>query len=325
MKRKILSWLVLLALGLGSAPGARALSWTPGWTLLPVGPGRTITASEKAQARTLGDAIDSASSARTAIQAWEAIAAAQPGDVEAWVEIGKLRLLEGAAYRQSARDRLVCYKAALQACERAMATNPEFLRRVQGGQTTREAIGALGAREMGAMQFWSTGVFYIFRDCLGFFGRVFNVRQLAGVKKVLTRMDAVDPTWEDYSSTFSWGIYYLALPASQGGDRVKARECFDRAVALGEHRSLPRWGRGKYFYVATEEKAAARADLEAVRAQDLSVLAGNRSWNRYFQADAARLLAQKAHARTGAGDPDGLGCRGRDICSPSISHSMAPG
>lgn len=248
--------------------------------------------AEKAQARRLGDAIDSASTARTAIEAWEAIAAAQPGDAEAWTEIGKLRLLEGAAYRQSARDRLVCYKAALQACERAMATNPEFLRRVQGGQTMREAIRALGAREMGAMQFWSTGIFYIFRDCLGFFGRIFNVRRIAAAKEVLLRMDAVDPTWEDYSSTFSWGIYYLVLPSSQGGDRVKARECFDRAVALGAHRALPRWGRGKYFYVAMGEKAAARADLEAVLAQDLNLLAGNRSWNRYFQADAARLLAE---------------------------------
>jgi len=291
MKRRFLPWLVLLALGLGPAPGARAVSWTPGWTNLPVGPGRAITVAEKAQARRLGDAIDSASSARTAIQAWEAIAAAQPGDAEAWTEIGLLRLLEGAAYRQSARDRLVCYKAALQACERAMATNPEFLRRVQGGQTTVEAIGALGARDMAAMQFWSTGIFYIFRDCLGFFGRILNVRQMAGTKEVLLRMDAVDPAWEEYASTFSWGIYYLALPSSQGGDRVKARECFDRAVARGEHRTLPRWGRGKYFYVAVGEQALARADFAAVLAQDLNHLAGNRSWNRYFQADAARLLA----------------------------------
>ncbi|MDI1336249.1 MAG: TRAP transporter TatT component family protein [Lacunisphaera sp.] len=292
MRRRFFRWLVLLALGLGNAPGARAVSWTPGWTNRPVGPGRTITVEEQASARRLGDAIDSAASARTAIQAWEAIAAAQPGDTEAWTEIGMLRLLEGAAYRQSARDRLVCYQAALQACERAMATNPEFLRRVQGGQTTVEALGALGARDMGAMQFWSTGIFYIFRDCLGFFGRIFNVRQLAGAKEVLLRMDAVDPAWEDYASTFSWGIYYLALPSSQGGDRVKARECFDRAVALGAHRALPRWGRGKYFYGAMGEPAAARADFEAVRAQELNGLAGNRSWNRYFQADAARLLAR---------------------------------
>jgi len=292
MKRRFLPWLVLLAMGLGNAPGARAVNWTPGWTNLSFGPGRTITISEKAEARRLGDAIDSASSARIAIQAWEAIAAAQPGDSEAWTEIGMLRLLEGAAYRQRARDRLVCYKAALQACERAMATNPEFLRRVQGGQTTLQAIGALGARDMGAMQFWSTGIFYIFRDCLGVFGRIFNVRQMVGAKEVLMRMDAVDPAWEDFASTFSWGIYYLALPSSQGGDRVKARECFDRAVALGEHRTLPRWGRGKYFYVAMGEKPAARADLEFVLAQDLNSLAGNRSWNRYFQADAARLLAQ---------------------------------
>ena len=35
-----------------------------------------------------------------------------------------------------------------------------------------------------------------------------------------------------------------------------------------------------------------QVDLTAVVARDLAGLGGNRSWNRYFQAEAASLLAK---------------------------------
>ncbi len=282
----------MVAFLLGGGSTVQALSWAPGWTARLATGAHPLTALERAEARRLGDAIDSPATARTAIIAWEAVAAGQPDEPEAWIELALLRLLEGAAYRQHPKDRLKCYIAALQDCERAMATNPEFLHRVQRGQKASEAVEVLGRREMGAMNFWSTGVFYIFRDCLGLFGRITNARSMEGAKAMLVRMDAIDPAWEEYVSTFSWGIYFFAMPSSRGGDKVRARECFDLAVVRGVHRSLPRWGRAKYFYLARGETANARADLTAVVARELDELGGNQSWNRYFKAEAAILLSK---------------------------------
>lgn len=291
--KNLRSYLFLLILALlGTSPTAHAISWTPGWSLQTTPNPSPASAETRANAKRLSNAIDSTESARTAILAWEAIAAAQPDDVEAWTELACLHLLEGAAYQQNSKARLRCYLAGLQACERAMATNAEFLRRVKAGETTSQAATALGPREMGAMHFWATGVFYIFRDCLGFFGRISNVGQMDSAKAMLVRMDAVDPTWEEYTSTFSWGIYYLAMPSSRGGDKAKARDCFDRAVKLGVNRTIPRWGRGKYFYVAMGETAASQADLAAVAALNIDDLGGSRPWNRYLKAEAARLVAK---------------------------------
>ena len=292
MKTRVVRLALGAALLLGGAVSAQALSWAPGWTAPPAIRVSAVTAAELTEARRLGDAIESPVSARAAVVAWAAIAAGQPDQPEAWIELAMLRLLEGAAYRNRPGDRLKCYVAALQDCERAMATNPGFLRLVRQGQQPWTAAAALGSREMGAMNFWSTGVFYIFRDCLGLFGRITNVRAMEGARDMLVRMDAIDPPWEEYVSTFSWGIYYLAMPSSRGGDKVRARESFDLAVTRGVHRTLPRWGRAKYFYLPRGETTAARADLAAVVASDLDELGGNRSWNRYFQAEAARLLAQ---------------------------------
>ncbi len=292
MKTRLPFLLTMVALGVSGCAAPRSVSWAPGWAWPSAGESRRVLAAERAEARRLGDSIDSAESAAKAIRAWEVIAAAQPDEPEAWIELACLRLLEGAAYRQRAQDRLGCYAAGLQACERAMATNPEFLRRVRAGESAWQAAAALGPREMGAMHFWSTGVFYIFRDCLGLFGRIVNVGKMEAARTMLHHMDAIDPAWEEHTTTFSWGIYYLAMPAARGGDKARARECFDRAVALGAHRTLPRWGRGKYFYSAVGEAASARADLLAVAERDLEGLGGNKSWNRYFKAEAARLLAE---------------------------------
>ena len=283
---------VLLALCALGFSGCASTQWTAGWTQVPATSGQPAPAEAVAVARQLGDAVDSPETARAAISAWETVANANPGDAEAWTEVASLRLLEGAAYRDRSGDRLVCYIASLQACEHAMATNPEYLKRVQAGQNTWQAAAALGRREMRAMHFWATGVFYIFRDCLGLFGRIANVAKMDGAKAMLQHIDAIDPSWEDYTTTFSWGIYYLAMPSSLGGDKARAGEYFDRAVTLGEHRLLPRWGRGKYFYPAVGKASAARADLEAVVRRDLDRLEGNRSWNRYFKTDATRLLTQ---------------------------------
>lgn len=292
MKTLLPFLLTMVALGVGGCVSQRPARWDPGWVVRSAGETRLVAVEERAEARRLGDVIDSADSAGEAIRAWEVIAAAQPDDPEAWIELGCLRLLEGAAYRQDARARLGCYVAGLQACERAMATNPDFLRRVQAGDSPWQAAAALGPREMGAMHFWSTGIFYIFRDCLGLFGRIVNVGKMEAAKTMLQHMDAIDPAWEEHTTTFSWGIYYLAMPTARGGDKGRARECFNRAVALGAHRTLPRWGRGKYFYSAVGENESARADLKAVAERDLDHLGGNRSWNRYFKAEAARLLAE---------------------------------
>lgn len=286
----LVRFVLVAALLLGGAASAQALSWAPGWTVPIATRVSPATAAKLAEARRLGDVIDSPASARAAIVAWEAIAAGQPDQPEAFIELATLRLLEGAAYRNTRKDRLKCYVAALQDCERAMATNPGFHRRVQQGQKPWEAVAALGPREMGAMNFWSTGVFYIFRDCLGLFGRIINFRAMEGARDMLVRMDAIDPAWEEYVSAFSWGIYYLAMPSSRGGDKVRARESFDLAVTRGVHRTLPRWGRAKYYYLPRGEIAAARADLTAVVERDLDELGGNRSWNRNFQAEAASLL-----------------------------------
>ena len=276
---------------------AHALEWKRGWetqsqdTLAYQDTPRPVSLGD---AEKLRDGVDSLESIQRAIQAWKQVAAAQPDDPAPWTELASLYLLEGAAYQTGRATRLRAYKDALTASERAMACNPQFLRRVSSGESPWEAASALKLEEAGALHFWVTGIFYIFRDCLGPWSRIRNVRWMKAAHAMLDRLDAVDPTWGGSVSTFSRGIYYLAMPKFQGGDRKKARACFDRAVAAAPNRTVARWGRGKYFHAAMGNEEAARADLEHVANQPIEELEGNRAWNRYIRRDAESLLAAKA-------------------------------
>jgi tetratricopeptide (TPR) repeat protein len=293
---------VLLLLALLLCGGVRlfALEWERGWssaqvapltsTSAPSAPSSSDTARGYEEARRLTDAVDSAESARLAVEAWQRVAQAAPEDPQPWTELASLHLLEGAAFRSKRSDKLQAYKAALTASERAMATHPEFRRRVLAGEDPWRAAEVLGAEEVGAMHFWVTGVFYIFKDCLGTFGRVRHVRWMKGARQMIDRMDAVDASWGGHVSEFSRGIFYLAMPRFQGGDREKARQSFDRSVDAAPDRTVARWGRAKYFHPEVGDAAAALADLRVVAAQPLDSLQGSRSWNRFIQRDAQELL-----------------------------------
>ena len=99
-----------------------------------------------------------------------------------------------------------------------------------------------------------------------------------------------DPEWGDGAVGFAWGIYYVALPESVGGDLERSRTILDGLVAARPDALLPRWGRGKYFHTRTRDKEACRRDLEWVVSQDPRRAPGKLAWNVYFHADASLLL-----------------------------------
>ncbi len=282
-----------------AATGTRTTAADAVSSATPAAP-RSGAASDTAgyeEARRLTDAVDSAKSAQLAVEAWQRVAQAAPDDPRPWTELASLHILEGAAFRARRGDKLAAYKAALTASERAMSTHPEFRRRVLAGDDPWRAAEVLGKGEVGAMHFWVTGVFYIFKDCLGNVGRVRHSRWMKGARQMTDRMDAVDETWGGYISEFSRGIFYLAMPRFQGGDREKARAAFNRAVDAAPDHTVARWGRAKYFHPEVGDLAAAHADLRVVAAKPLDSLQGSRSWNRFIQRDAQELLQRYQRRR----------------------------
>jgi hypothetical protein len=103
-------------------------------------------------------------------------------------------------------------------------------------------------------------------------------------------MTSIDPDWNGGALHFTWGVYYLSIPESIGGDRKKSAAFFSKAIEVGPDRLLNRWGRAKYFHVKMKNPQGFREDLEWVLAQDAGRSPVHAAWNAFFKRDARQML-----------------------------------
>ncbi|MBN2398713.1 MAG: hypothetical protein JXI33_00045 [Candidatus Aminicenantes bacterium] len=234
---------------------------------------------------------DGAEALREAIQAYEEVLDMAPGNLEALDKLGHLYLLLGDGYEMSRAKKKACFIKAIQCNERAMFYgNRDFQKRISAGARLWESLPALTLNEMGAMHFWATGIFYYYKECLGFFGQIIHFRWIVRARMVMERMSELDPDWGRGMLHFNWGCYYLAIPESLGGDRKKARASFARAIDLGPEFMIFRWGRAKYFHFKMRDAESFKEDLRWVAAQNIADFADPYPWRVFFRKDAAFML-----------------------------------
>ncbi|WP_168442270.1 TRAP transporter TatT component family protein [Pontiella desulfatans] len=224
-----------------------------------------------------------------AIEALEKVLEQDTTDLEILARLSNLYIFKGAAYETSVRKKKAAYVKALHFNEIAMMTSPEFRREIEAGKKTWDAVAVLDETYLPAMSFWVTALFYQFDECLNKTLKPFNLRWVRRAEQVLARAYALGPDWGGGQLHFTYGIYYL-MPAIAGGDMEKSEAYFEKAVACGPDWLLNRWGRARYYYGKTGDRAAAMADLQWVLAQDAAQAPGPVFWNLYCQSDARELL-----------------------------------
>lgn len=280
-----------LLLGTLVTISAGCMSWTPGWELRPTRSSQTDAAMLLLRARATFDGADTAAKVKLAIESFEAASMADPANVDAATGACEAWCLLGAGYETRRSAKRHAYTAAVQHCERAMAINPEFARRIGAGESIDTAVTALGPAEMGAMHFWVTAVSYRFKETLPPLLYPFNLRWIERERVLLEQMTGVDPSWGDGAVAFAQAIFLLALPERFGGDMTRSRELLDTLVEAYPASLLPRWGRAKYYFDKTGDREAQGRDLRWVVARDPATANGQYPWNVYFHADAVRMLA----------------------------------
>jgi hypothetical protein len=158
------------------------------------------------------------------------------------------------------------------------------------GEPTWEACRVLSDREMEAMLFWVNAVFYWYKEGQWHIGQVINYRWIHRARSVMEHMTSINPDWGGGALHFTWGVYFLSIPGSIGGDLIKSAAYFEKALEIGPERLLNRWGRAKYYYVKTKNPAGFRKDLEWVLSRDVERSPGNFAWNVFFARDARQML-----------------------------------
>lgn len=266
------------------------MMWHSQWPDLSAVSTQSVASDLLEEAARLGHQADSQSSIAATVAAYQAVLAADPGNFQAHVSLAHLNILLGDGYATNIADKKEYFKKALLYAEGAMFTNPSFREKIQLGEPTWEACRVLGVREMEAMLFWVNAVFYSYKEGQWYIGQVVNYRWIQRARYVMEHMTSIDPDWGGGSLHFTWGVYFLSIPESIGGDRNKSAYYFEKAIEIGPDRLLNRWGRAKYYHVKMRNPGGFRKDLEWVLSQDVAQSPGNFAWNVFFARDARQML-----------------------------------
>lgn len=242
------------------------------------------------RAMQLYNSADEAEKIEQAIEAFKHVLKADPEHYDALTFISNLYILLGDAYSIKKPEKIDHFRSALIYSELAMYTNPEFKASVDKGAPVWEAAGFLTKRELDAMFFWTTALFYYYKEGLNGLGQVIEYRWVKRAKQVLDIMTGLDPEWGGGGLYFTWGVYYLSIPESVGGDRKLSEEYFKKAIDTGPDWLLNRWGRAKYYHVKMQNPLDFKEDLQWVLKQDIKSSKGPYPWKAYFIKDAQNML-----------------------------------
>jgi len=265
-------------------------TWKPDFSEIETKLPRSDTRKLLEQANTFAEEANSEDELRKAIHAYGKVLTADPDNYDALCFLSTFYLLLSDAYTKDKRIKVSCFHFAMNYAERAMYTHPGFKALIDQGTRIWDAVNALTTDEMDAMFFWTTAVFYYYKEGLGAVGQVINYAWVKRARLVLERMTEIDPNWGGGAIHFTWGIYYLSIPEAVGGDRELSAKYFAKAITTGPDWLLNRWGRAKYFHVKMRNPNEFKRDLAWVLAQDIRKAPGHFAWNSYFQKDAKDML-----------------------------------
>jgi len=266
------------------------MKWTPNWQA--AGADKPSQQAEKriGQARLLFEGAKDRDTLLASIDAYKNVLAVNPGDYETLFSLSTQYILLGTAYTERRSEKSDYFALAMDYAELAMYTNPQFRKIVDRGAPPWEAAGVLGQREVEAMFFWVTALQYEFKEGMTLAGKIVNRSWMEHGLTFLNRIEQVAPDFGGGAVEVAKVICYYVLPESKGGSTSKGDAYMALAVAKGEEWVLPRWARGKYYYVIKGEKEKARQDLEWVASRNLTESKDPTPWKIHFQENARALL-----------------------------------
>lgn len=213
-----------------------------------------------------------------------------PGDYSTLTVLSNQYILLGTAYTKQRGEKSRHFNQAMRYAELAMYSNVTFKQRVSAGTPLWEATELLEKAQVEAMFFWVTALQYDFKEGMNLAARIVNVRWMGHGLKFLDRIEQVAPEFGGGGVEFAKVICYYVLPKSMGGSKSMGDEYMNRSLARSDGWLLPRWARGKYYYVVNGQTDKARADLEWVASQNLENFNDPTAWKVHFQANAKELL-----------------------------------
>jgi tetratricopeptide (TPR) repeat protein len=287
MRLQVIFNCCLLIVYMALLAGCSIKSYHSAWPKDTLVTSSSQTAGLLASARKKFDTAGSEEDLLDSMESFKNVLEIDPGNREALTSLCNQYILLGTAYTSERSLKYQYYQKAMQNCELAMYTNPQFKHQVDKGKKPWEAAETLKAEDAPAMLFWVTALQYEFKEAMRLPSKVVNVRWMQHALVFLDRIKEVAPDYGNGAVELAYTVCYCVLPRLYGGDEQKCYGYMNEAVEKSEGHLLARWGRGRFFYQVTGDKESARKDLQWVIEQDPSEYRDVYPWKVHFQEDAA--------------------------------------
>jgi tetratricopeptide (TPR) repeat protein len=244
-----------------------------------------------AKAKILEATADSKEKVQQMIAAYEDVLKIDPQNLQAFTSLGQYYFMMAYAYSEYRKDKKTNYLKALQYNEKVLYIDPEFKLLADKGEKIWEACRVIKKDKIGAMYFWYLSLGNCWNECFNTLERLCTIFWAGRNKKMLDRMEELDPQWGSGRIYFALAAYYTITPGMFGGDMKKAEDYFNKALALGPHMSNFYYARALYYQTKKKDRNGFIADLHhtlAIDPRQADTLPY--PWAVWYQVKAKQLL-----------------------------------
>lgn len=226
-----------------------------------------------------------------AIAAWEEVVAQNPTHAGALNNLARAYYFLADAHLRPAGDdeaMLATYEKGILAGENAMmAISPDFKEQVTSGAKVEEAVKAIPKEGQEAL-YWYASSLGKFAVAKGFTTQLFYKDRIFAVMEHVLNLDE---TFFYGAPHRYFGAFYAKAPAFAGGDMAKAKEHFDKSLAIDERYLGTKVLYAEYYATKADDKEMFTTLLNDVISADPAIIPEVQPENVVEQEKAKALLA----------------------------------
>jgi len=292
MLKNISLLFVVGTLGAGCGAGREA-AWERGGAPAagPTDSGADVSALS-AEADAAWEKRDASAELDKAVAAWEKMQAASPNDAGILLKLSRGYYLQGDHLRVDGKkeEALAIFEKGVLAGEQGMmASSDAFANRVKAGEKVADAVSSMPKAAQPTIYWYAVNLGKFaslkgFSTLLFYKDRIFNV-----MKQVM----ALDETYFYGAPHRYFGAYYAKAPGFAGGDMNKAKEHFEKAMAMFPDYLGTRVTYAAFFAIKEEDEELFDELLNGVVNGDPTKIPGVEPEQRFEQYKAKKLIEQK--------------------------------
>lgn len=223
------------------------------------------------------------------LTAYEEALAADPGNRHAYERLVRGWYFYGDSHTTDVDVQVERWGHSIEWGAKCMALNPEFKAKIDAGEKEKDAAVTATAEDVPCLYWLATS--------LGKWGKAQSLsktlKHLPTVKAYISKVEALDPTYNNYGPSRYWGAYYAALPSFAGRDFEKSAEYFEASIQGAPGYLGTRVLRADYLAVGTADEALFDADLDFVINADPNTIEGFEAENAMEIEKAKAIKAKK--------------------------------